>query len=304
MAKQYPIIIDCDPGIDDAIALFLALNYPKFRIDLITTVFGNIPTSKNTRNTLHLLEVFEKSVPVAKGESVPLSGSFKETYAHSKNGFGNYEYEKIKTFPLAIAAHNAIYNVLKANRKTTIICLGPLTNIAKLLMTYEDADKYIHEIVFMGGQKDDVSKVLPYREFNIASDPASASIVINSGISLKMVPMDLGHMAYFTLDECKKIAKTNKIGRMFGKMFEGYKDFHVESGAAVHDACAVIQVMKPELIKTEKAYLQIAKAKDFGYIDCDFRARRPNAKVAVDIDIDGFKEEFFKILNSYNSKKQ
>lgn len=304
MAKQHPLIIDCDPGIDDAIALFLAVNYPKFRIDLITTVFGNIPTSKTTKNALHLLEIFEKSVPVVKGQSAPLSGKYTETDAHSKNGFGNYSYEKINTFPLAIPAHEAMFKVLKTNKKTTIVCLGPLTNIAKLLMTHEEAGKYIHEIVFMGGQKDDVSKTIPYREFNIACDPASASIVLNSGIPLKMVPMDLGHMAYFTIEECKKIAKTNKIGRMFGRMFEGYRDFHVESGAAVHDACAVIQVTKPSLIKTEKAYIQIAKTKDYGYIDCDFRAKKPNAKVAVDIDIDGFKEEFFNILNTYNPKKQ
>ncbi len=298
-----PIIIDCDPGIDDCVSLLLAYKSDNIRIDLITTVAGNKPIETLTNNALHILEKIGASTPVARGADKPIARECNYPNAHGESGLGNYSYDKVNTSPIGTPAWDAMYNVLLANRKTktTLVCIAPLTNVATLLTKHPDCKKYIKEIVFMGGQKDDTTHILPYKEFNISYDPEAADIVLSSKIPLAMVPMDLGHIAYLNEEEIIQTSlEGGEIAKMLATMFQGYKDFHIKDGAAVHDACAVIYLTHPQLIKTDPVRLSIKYYDELGSgcVYCDFGSK-PNALICTDINIDGFKELFFDTLTKY-----
>ncbi|MGN1201009.1 MAG: nucleoside hydrolase [Candidatus Caccovivens sp.] len=313
MDKKLNLIIDSDPGVDDAIALMYAINCGKFNIQLISTEGGNSPIENITANALHLVELFDANIPVVQGSPTPLvrEANFA-TNAQGKSGLGKYTFNKKKLKHKAIEgeACDVIYQTLKNNKnKTTIISIGPMTNLAKLLQKYPDSKKYIKEIIFESGTKEKIYG-RPYKSFNVGYDPESAEIVFKSGVKLVMVPMELGHFAYLDHQDIKRFKKANKIGKIYAKMFKGYHDFHVGNlGAAVHDVCTIYYLTHPEYIKTEDAYIEIkyykekrkkdnsTPAEDFGYIDIDFK-KEPNAKVCVDLDINMFKYDLFDTLEN------
>lgn len=301
--KKNPVIISCDPGVDDAMALLVALNAPRLDIKLIVSSYGNCELSKTTRNALHLVELFGKSTPVAKGSEKPLKREAFPIDAHGGQGLGLYSYEKTNTFPLAGEGYKAMYNILMANvpTKTTILCLGPLTDIAKLLVYYPDSYRHIQEIVFMGGQKDDITKQEPYREVNIALDPEAADLVLSSGVPLVMIPMDLGHMMFFTERQIGEISKINAMGKKFKEMFDGYNDNHVKDAAATHDLCAVLAISNPSFIKTEKARISIEYPDKLntGCILTKLQSNNYNAKMGMDINIDESKKVFLNMIKLY-----
>lgn len=301
--EKIDLIIDTDPGVDDAIALLYAINCGKFNIKLLSSAGGNGPISNITANAIHLTELLKQEIPVVEGSPNPLvRPPSYATKAQGKSGLGNYSYNKknLKHSPVPGEACDVIYKTLKENKtKITIISIGPMTNIAKMIQKYPDCSKYIKQIVFESGTKEKIYGT-PYKSFNVGYDPEAADIVLKSGIKLVMVPMELGHFAYLDHDDIKKFKKTNKIGKIYAKMFKGYKDFHVgQFGAAVHDVCTVYYLSHPEHIKTEKAHIEIkyytSEAKNFGYIDIDF-FQKPNATVCVDLDINMFKTDLFEAL--------
>ena len=159
----------------------------------------------------------------------------------------------------------------------------------------------------MGGSKDENGQTVPYREFNIAFDPEAVQVVFDSKIPLVMVPMELGHIAYFDKEEQEKIKRANKVGAIFAKMLSKYNDYHVgKLGAAVHDSCAALYLSNPELFQVEPAYLSVEYYKDkskdveYGYIKCDFTSEEKNALVTVDVEIEKFKKIIYGNLFNYN----
>ncbi len=290
-----PIIIDCDPGVDDAMAIMNALYSTKVRTLLISCVAGNNSITQITNNALHIVELCHRRTPVASGATVPLYKKANYgTFAHGKQGLGAYTYKGPYTKPLKDDAVEAMYKTLTENKdkQTTILSIGPLTNIAMLLRKYPECTEYIRKIVFMGGSKE--SEKEPYAEFNINFDPDAARIVFDSGVPLVMVPMELGHFAYLDHEDIAVIKRTNASGKRLAKMFENYKDRHVgEHGAAVHDSAALYYLTHPEHFKTEKAYIEIKPFGDIHYIGVDYTSDHPNALVCVDMDIDDFKQNFF-----------
>lgn len=310
MKNKMNLIIDTDPGVDDAIALMYAINCGKFNIQLLSSAGGNGPIENITNNTLHLTELFNVEIPVVQGASTPLVRPANyATKQQGKSGLGGYSYnkKKLKHQPIDGEACDIIYDTLKKNKtKTTIISIGPMTNLARLLQKYPDAKQYIKEIIFESGTKEKIYGK-PYKSFNVGYDPEAAEIVFKSGVKLVMVPMELGHFAYLDKQDIKRFKKTNKTGKIFAKMFKKYHDYHVgKLGAAVHDVCTVYYLTHPEYIKTEKAYIEIKYYKsgkdDFGYIDIDFK-KKPNATVCVDLDINMFKYDLFETLEKCESIK-
>ncbi len=308
MEEKINLIIDTDPGVDDAIALLYATNCEKFNIQLLTTEGGNSPVDNITNNALHLVELLKKNIPVVQGAKNPLKRDavYAKT-AQGKLGLGAYSYNKrkLKSKPIKKEAYDAIYEVLKANKtKTTIVSIGPMTNLARLLEKHPDSKKYIKQIVFESGTKEKIYGK-PYKSFNVGYDPEAVEAVFKSGVKLVMVPMELGHFAYLDKDDIKRFKKTNKIGKIYAKMFKGYTDFHVgHLGAAVHDVCTIYYLTHPEYIKTEPAFIEIKyytnqDGSDYGYIDIDF-LKKPNAKVCVDLDINMFKYDLFEALEKCN----
>lgn len=290
-----PIIIDCDPGVDDAMAIMNALYSSKVRTLLISCVAGNNPIDRITNNALHIVELCHRKTPVSKGATVPLYKKANyATHAHGKQGLGAYTYKGPYTKAIKDDSVEAMYKTLLENKDkhTTILALGPMTNIAMLIRKYPDAVEYIRKIVFMGGSKE--TETEPYPEFNINFDPDAARIIFDSGIPLVMVPMELGHFAYLDHDDINLIRRTNASGKKLAKMFEEYKDKHVgEHGAAVHDSAALYYLTHPNHFKTEKAYIEIRPYGDIHHIYVDYNSDHPNALVAVDMDIDEFKQNFF-----------
>lgn len=303
MEDKINVIIDTDPGVDDAIALMSAFCNDKLNIELITSAGGNGPIQNITANAIFLTELFRQNIPVAEGTNKPIVRPAKYALgAQGKNGFGKFKYNKnkLKHKAVGMEAYEAMYQVLRTSKeKTSIISIGPMTNIAKLLINHPDSKEMIKEIVFESGTKEKIYGV-PYKSFNVGYDPEAAEIVLKSGIKLVMVPMELGHFAYLDHADIKRFKKSNRIGKIFGKMFDGYRDFHVgDAGAAVHDCCAVYHLTHPELMKYEEGFIEIKYYKDethdFGYIDTDY-TKKPNALICVDFNIESFKYDIFDIL--------
>ena len=297
------IIIDTDPGVDDAIALLYAIKSEKFNILLISTEGGNAPIDRITENALHITELLGAEIPVAKGYDAPLSRPADfATDCQGKGGLGSYKYNRKKVNRHLIQEGEAcdiLYKTLKSKKSTTIVSMGPMTNLAKMILKYPDCKKYIKQIIFESGTKEKIYGK-PYKPFNVGYDPESAEIVFKSGIKLIMVPMELGHFAYLDHDEIKRFKKTNKTGRKYAKMFKDYRDTHVgDLGAAVHDVCTVFYLAHPALIKTEPAFIEVkyyhTENENFGYVNIDFE-KKPNATVCMDLNIAEFKEELFKTL--------
>lgn len=307
--KNYYTIIDCDPGIDDAMAIMNAINSEDIEVKLLSTVSGNLTIEETVKNALKLTEIFGKNIPVAQGASEPVKRqAVYAQKAQGTKGLGGFTFSAPKTKPFFLKSPEAIYYFLKENpaRNTTLLCLGPLTNIANLLTFHPDAKDMISRIVFMGGSKDEKNAAEPYREFNIAFDPEAVQTVINSHIPLVMVPMELGHIAYFTPEEQLKIKRANAVGEIFFKMFQKYNDYHVgKLGAAVHDSCASLFLSNPEIFTTEPAHIKVkyhkTKTVEYGFIDCDFTSKNThNATVCVDMDVEKFKKIIYGNLFNYN----
>jgi len=302
-----PIIIDTDPGIDDALALFFALNSPELNALLITTCSGNNTLDCTTNNTLHLLDLFKKNIPVSRGADRPLK--WKPVYAidvQGVHGFGSYVYDakKIKHKPIGAPAADAIYQTLTKNlpAKTTLLCIAPLTNIAHLLQKYPKAKDMIDKIVFMGGLKDNIHG-RPYKEFNINYDPAAADVVFKSGIDLVMLPRELGRFTFFDKTDIANIKQCGKIGAVFAEMFDDtyFSAQDDNLGATTQDLCAAFYLVHPEYIKTEKAKISIKYYKksnneEIAYVLVDYGSSHPNALVGVDTNVAKFKQIFFTLL--------
>ncbi len=308
--KKIDLIIDTDPGVDDSIALLYAIKSERFNIKLLSSAGGNGPIENITANAIHITELFNEEIPVVQGASTPLVRPAKyATKEQGKNGLGAYSYnkKKLKHSPVDGEACDVIYQTLKNSQdKISIVSIGPMTNLAKMIQKYPDCKKYIKEIIFESGTKEKIYGK-PYKSFNIGYDPEAAEVVFKSGIKLVMVPMELGHFAYLDHNDIKKFKKTNKIGKIYAKMFKGYNDYHVgKMGAAVHDVCTIYYLTHPEYIKTEKAFIEIKYYKtetdDFGYVDIDFD-KKPNATVCVDLDINMFKYDLFEALEKCNTKR-
>ena len=305
--KNYYVIIDCDPGVDDAMAIMNALNSPDIEVKLISTVSGNLNIDNTLKNTLKLMEILDGDVPVCRGADKPLKRqSVYASMAQGEAGFCGYQYDTVSKDAITLDSVEALHYYLHDNmaRNTTILCLGPMTNIAKLLLKYEEDKKYISRIVFMGGSKDEDGSRVPYREFNIAYDPEATKIVIDSHIPLVMIPMELGHIAYFDKNEQRKINKINKVGHVFYQMFKGYNDYHIgKLGAAVHDSCATLYLTYPEIFRSHGARIEVkyypSKDGDYGYISCDFNSADKNAVVCVDMDVNKFKTIIYGNLVNY-----
>jgi len=306
--KDYYVIIDCDPGIDDAMAIMNAVNSENIEVKLISTVSGNLTIEETMKNALKLVELFNVDIPVAEGARQPVKRqSVYASMAQGSKGMGGYTFSKPKRKPFVLKSPDAIHYFLCQNpaHNTTLLCMGPMTNIANLLKKYPESKEMISRIVFMGGSKDENGMTEPYREFNVAYDPEATQIVFDSNIPLVMVPMELGHIAYFTPEEQGKIKRANAIGEVFYKMFTKYNDFHVgKLGAAVHDSCCALYLSNPEIFKTEDAFIKIdyhkQKGKEYGFIECNFDHPQPNATVCVDIDVEKMKKIIYGNLFNYN----
>jgi inosine-uridine nucleoside N-ribohydrolase len=294
-----PILIDCDPGHDDAIALLLALASPEVELLGITTVAGNQTLEKTTVNALKILEfVGRTEIPVAAGAPRPLVREpYVAAYVHGESGMDGPELPTPQTGPVAEHAVDFLAaRITASERPVTVIPVGPLTNVGLLLARYPEVAAGIERIVLMGGAIAE-GNVTPAAEFNIWADPEAASRVFTSGIDVTMVGLDVTHKALFRPADSQRLAATGRVGTLVAELFGFYQQFHSEQygwdGSPVHDAVAVAHVVRPGLVETVDRGVVVDCGGELSrgrtYVDLWGRAHwEPNAHVAVDIDAKGF----------------
>jgi inosine-uridine nucleoside N-ribohydrolase len=299
------ILLDCDPGHDDAIALLLAVASPELELLGVTTVAGNQTLEKTTANAIRVLEFAGRSdVEVAAGADRPLvRDQYVADYVHGETGLDGPDLPPPQSAPVSRHAVDFMADKIReANGELTLVPVGPLTNVALLLALHPDARP--ERIVLMGGAIAE-GNVTPAAEFNIWCDPEASARVFASGIDVTMVGLDVTHKALFTIAHQGRLA--GRVGEMVNELLRFYGEFHREvyrfDGSPVHDAVAVAHVINPELLGTLRRNVEIDIESELcrgrTVVDLWQRTERePNAHVAVEIDADGFLELLIERLNA------
>src|SRR3954453_3025584 len=291
-----PVIIDCDPGHDDAMALLLALASPELELSAVTTVAGNQTLEKVTANAIRILDVVGSTLPVAAGADRPLiHPANTASDVHGETGLDGPDLPPPSRAPEPVHAVELIAQHLR-ERPHTLISVGPLTNIALLLALYPDLKDRIDRIVLMGGAIG-IGNVTPSAEFNLWVDPEAAHRVFTSGVDVTMVGLDVTHRAMLSAAKADALREHGKAGGVVADLHRFYRRFHLEvyghDDTPVHDALAVASVINPELLPFESHYVEIdpshGPCRGRTVVDRLRRTGRPaNAQVATGVDADSF----------------
>ncbi len=257
------IIIDLDPGIDDAFALIVALNTPIFNIKMLSSVSGNVPLKIATKNLLHLLEISKLSIPVYMGAKKPLKGkAHHATEIHQKTGLGNYTFNGNITRALKNSVEAMYQTLISSPKKISLVALGPLTNIALLFKKHPEVLKKIKEFIFMGSSIYGKGNVTDFAEFNTFCDPHALKFIIDLNIPMTIIPMELGQQKYFSPAKINKIKSLNKAGEILEKMFSGYNllpgEVSKTGSITNHDLCAIAYAFDKTIFKTQKSKITVS----------------------------------------------
>ena len=318
--------IDTDPGVDDAMAILLALRSPELKVEAITPVSGNVPLAYTLPNALRLVEIAGRTdVPVAAGASVPLVRSLiTASYVHGNNGLGGVEFPEPKIKPVAETATEIIRRIVRASPgEITIVAVGPLTNIATVLRSDPGLAKMIRAIVIMGGSTTG-GNVTPAAEFNLYVDPEAARIVFDAGVPLTMVGLNVteqvllneGHVAQLEAAKNPAAEAAAKIMRATLTRIKATGDRTV---VAMHDPLTVAHLIDPQILTLKDLYVTVETSGEWtagqtlaysrgpirksppmaigGEPDASAtvdEAFKPNTHVAVGVDAD----RFFRLLIS------
>jgi inosine-uridine nucleoside N-ribohydrolase len=252
------IIIDTDPGVDDAMAIQLAINSDEFEILGLTTVFGNVSVELATINALRLIHIANQNIPVAVGAADPLRGKFEggAPTVHGDDGQGNTWHKKSPLLPLQLSAAGFIaQQILKFPKQVTLIAIGPLTNLALALQLNPSIAELVNEVIIMGGNAFCPGNVTPAAEANIFSDPDAADMVFGTNWPVTMVGLDVTHKVFMHNSVLEKIAEhKTPLNKYVASTFPFYRDFFVKAnkieGIFVHDSTAIMYCLKPAFLKT------------------------------------------------------
>ena len=295
-----PVIIDCDPGHDDALALWFAAGHPSLDVRAVTTVGGNVPlehTSRNGRVVLSVAGVTD--VPVAAGAEGPLARVLETAeWIHGANGLGGPVLPE-PTVPLdpRTATELMADVLLSADEPVAIIATGPITNVAVLLRDRPELVANIREVVWMGGSTER-GNATPYAEFNAMVDPEALDLVVRSGVKFTMVGLNVTHRALVTPEVRARLAAIGNRTSAFG---DELLEFFCRTNAEVfgmpdgplHDPVAVAVLADPGCVEVVHTRLdvELTGTLTLGATSVDFDgmlSREPNAWVATGIDVDRF----------------
>lgn len=306
---KIPVIIDTDPGVDDAIALFLAFSSDKLDIKAITSVGGNIPLCKTTKNTLDLVDYIGKNTIVSKGAEGPILRKLETAeWVHGESGLASVVLPESNIKLHEKSAWDVMYDeAVKQEGKLNIITLGPLTNVAMALIKYPDLKDKVEKITMMGGACY-IGNTTPAAEFNIYVDAEAADIVFKSGIPITMVGLDATHKSCIYENEITEIVSiNNRVSQVVKELFQSClrvcKYFNLD-GAIVHDALAVAAVIDPSIIYKEEHYVTIETKGELTYgktvVDIyNVTKNKANAEVALGVDREKFIEMFKGMMKVY-----
>jgi len=304
--NKTPTIFDTDPGIDDAFALSFLHKSDVFDVKMLSSVAGNVKLAYTTRNLQGLAYAMDWQVPIYKGLDKAILG--KQILAeefHGVNGLLGYTFNDEELADLKNqSAIKAMAKVLEENKETLIIAVGPLTNIASLILSRPDLKEKISEITIMGGAVG-MGNVTSNAEFNIYADPEAASIVFKSEIKINMLGLNVTTRTSYNLDMHEKFKKSDK---KINKILSEIMDIRIKQAGSeenyttyMHDTLAVMYHTNPEIFKSQMLYMDVETKGEFtrGMTVADLRINSTaskNINFVSDIDKEKFKEIFIKTL--------
>ena len=306
------IIIDTDPGVDDALAFLLALASPEIQLEALTTVQGNVTVEKATINALSVLELAKANhIPVVQGCSHPLIKTPHNSgeAVHGASGIGKAILPEPKSKPVeGFAVDYLIERVLAEPNELSIFPIGPLTNIAYAIRKEPRFAKAVKELVIMGGAIRSGGTITPLAEFNINEDPHAAHVVFHSGIPITLIPLDVTYKCLFTMDDVERLNKIDSpIARFVRDATATYMEFYLKyegfKGCALHDPLTLATIIAPEIFSFENHYVDvdISGGISTGKTFADFMkvAKQPeNIKVALDVRGRDFVELFIERMEA------
>ncbi|HEY9495000.1 MAG TPA: nucleoside hydrolase [Intrasporangium sp.] len=292
-----PLIIDCDPGHDDAVALLLAVGSPQVDLRAVTTTFGNCSVEDATRNALQILTLARATdIPVARGAAGGIDGKATlGNYVHGVSGLDGPPMPEPGFDVVPETATELLRRTIETSTEpVTIAATGPITNVAQLLLDHPTVKDGIHEIVFMGGSTERGNHT-PTAEFNTFADPEALDLVLNSGLPVRMVGLNLTHQALATPAVVERMAAMDHVvGRtcaawmgFFGASYNRVWEFEAPP---VHDPCTIAGLIDPDLIAWRDAFVAVELDGRWtrGTTVVDLHQRypdqQPNVHVAMSLD--------------------
>lgn len=315
MDKALPIIIDCDPGHDDAIALILALASPKLNVLAVTTSAGNQTPDKTLRNALRILTLLGRhDIPVAGGAPKPLLRELIiADNVHGESGLDGPTLPEPGFAPQALTAVELMAKTLRASTEpVTLVPTGPLTNIALLLSAHPELKAKIARIVLMGGSAGPRNWT-PAAEFNIYVDPEAAEMVFSAGVPITMCGLDVTHAAQVMDEDIERIRTiTNPIARTVAELLDFFMIYHRDPkwgfvGAPLHDPCTIAWLLRPELFTGIECHVSVETQGQYtvGMTVVDryrLSPHKPNATVLLGVERQGFIDLLVEQLQAYSEQ--
>ena len=291
MTEPLKVILDTDPGVDDAIAILMATAWRNLELAGITTVGGNVTLARATRNALALLEYAGcQDVPVAKGAARPLQGRYG--YSHKFHGRTGLPRRLPQPSNGAIDT-NAVdflgHKLQSRPGQYQLVALGPLTNLAHLMCKYPDALGQAASVVVMGGAVNSAGNVTPHAEFNFYSDPVAAHKVMSSGIPLTLVDLGSSRKIFITRDEVEGLKSTSRIGRLAVQILRNW--FRRDPNRLrfeFYDPLALAAALRPELITTRQLSLGVETADQVRLGQSKVESNEGPVSVSEGVDGKGF----------------
>jgi inosine-uridine nucleoside N-ribohydrolase len=297
----YRILLDTDPGVDDALALLLAVASPEIKLEAITTVSGNVNVELTTRNALSLLELIGRTdIPVARGSVYPIVRT--PVYAeevYGKNGLGEVILPEPTVQPVEKHAVDLIVETIMRNPgEITLVAIGPLTNLALALRREPGIARQVREVVVMGGALRVPGNVTPSAEFNIYVDPHAAHAVFHAGWPLRLVSLDTTTRTLLTREQISDLVSVGGpvmtcIQQMLTYYFEVFAARENRAAFLMHDPLCLATVFQPDLITWEPVYVdvELTGALTLGETVAFFHRDGvpvPNIQASVAVDADRF----------------
>ncbi|CUI71944.1 nucleoside hydrolase [Cognatishimia activa] len=294
------LIIDTDPGVDDAMAIFYAAAAPDIELLGLTSIFGNVTVEMATRNALRLVEAAGLDIPVAAGAPTPLvlppfTPSF---HVHGDEGFGDIPAVTPKGKAIDESAADFLCRMAREHKGELVVCpIGPLTNIAHAIQQDPEFATNVKRIVLMGGSYREGGNITPHAEANIYHDPHAAEVVFASGARVEMVGLDVTHRILCTAEDFAEMAATApKLGGMLQDMSHFYLEFYKTvgkfDGCSLHDPAAVIACTHPEWFTAENVAIQVSCEEETSGATIDATDERRPTAVYVAVEADKVKARF------------
>ncbi|PLS79448.1 MAG: nucleoside hydrolase [Chloroflexi bacterium] len=304
MTPARRVILDTDPGIDDALAILLAVASPEVELAAVTVTGGNCPLDQGVRNALGVLETVRSAVPVVPGVALPLiRPPFTAPETHGNSGLGNAQLPPPTTPPAQDHAVDLLVReIMTAREPVTLVAVGPLTNVALAIRRQPQIVERVHQVIVMGGAIDVPGNTTPLAEFNVYVDPHAAHIVLHSGLPLTLLPWDITSQVLLTqahVDALLTIA--SPVTRLIADATSFYIDFHREyfgyAGCSINDPIALALVFQPELAHYAEVFVdvEIDSPKSIGKTIADAQGlwkRSPNVRLVTGFDAHAFLELF------------